>query len=187
MTWPGPLKEKLFVQTLCALIFFCIPAFFPVIAQTVTAKIVMGQVYMSSEFVINARVDSVMLRLVHSQTLADLMDYEYQGGAKWLLHVGDAVSLVPQVNKFGQRDTGVIIASYLKTSSELCFTFEPDNGAYIYQDQWKFFPSAGNQTRLVFSERCLDSEGSHSSAKTGERTRQIQQWLARLKSVVERR
>jgi len=159
----------------------------PADAQTVESKTVCGQVYISSEFIINARADSVVLRLVHTATLADIMEYDYRSGAKWLLKIGDAASITPRMDKFGQRDTGVIILSSFRPPSELCFTFEPDRGNYVCQENWKCIASAGNQTRVVVTVRLIDSEGAQSSGQISQRQRMIRQRLEKLKLLSERK
>jgi hypothetical protein len=71
--------------------------------------------------------------------------------------------------------------------TEVRFTFEPKNGAYVYQDQWNFTPSAGIQTKIVFSERYIDSQGPLSSGKIADWTRLIRERLDKLKAIAERK
>ena len=155
-------------------------------AQTVSVKMVLGQAYISSDYTINARPDSIILRLGNSDTMSQIMGYTFCSGARRLFRIGDAAVLVHQWGAYGVQDTVVIITSCL-TRTEMCFTFEPRNGKYIYQDQWRIMPSAGNKTKIVFMERYFDSEGLQSSGKTSERTRVIQEGLVKLKAIVERK
>ncbi len=155
-------------------------------AQTVSVKMVLGQVYISSDYTINARPDSIILRLGNADTMSKIMGYTFCSGARRLFRIGDAAVMAHQWGTYGVQDTVVIITSYLGPT-EMCFTFEPRNGKYIYQDQWRIRPSAGNKTKIDFMERYLDSEGPQSSGKTSERTRVIQEGLVKLKASVERK
>jgi hypothetical protein len=155
-------------------------------AQTVSSKMVFGQAYISSDYTINARPDSIILRLGNSDTMSKIMGYAFCSGARRLFRIGDAAVMVHQWGTYGVQDTVVIITSYL-APTEMCFTFEPRNGKYIYQDRWRILPSAGNKTKIDFMERYIDSEGLQSSGKTSERTRVIQEGLVKLKAIVERK
>ena len=154
-------------------------------AQTITTGSTVGQIY-TSEFTINARADTVMMRLGNPDSLVKIMGFEYQGGAKRLAQVGDAFKVIPQKDRYNDRDTGVIGLTFLQTRVELRLTFEPANGSYYFQDQWKFFPSAGNETRIIFTERYFEPS-SQSSTQLDEQARLIKEGLARLKTMVERR
>jgi len=156
-------------------------------AQTVTAKSVAGQVLISSEYVVNARADSIIMRLGVPDTLAQIMGYRFASGAMRFLHFGDAIMVVPQTDKYEQRDTGIILLSYAQMPREIRFTFEPKNGAYVYQDQWSFSSSAGIQTKIVFSERYIDSEGPLSAGKIADWTKLIKDRLEKLKAIAERK
>ncbi|MGB7568556.1 MAG: hypothetical protein WBM07_11900 [Chitinivibrionales bacterium] len=157
----------------------------PVSAQTVTTGSTVGQIY-TSEFTVNARADTVMMRLGNPDSLVKIMGFEYQGGAKRLAQVGDAFKVIPQKDRYNDRDTGVIGLTFLQMRVELRLTFEPANGSYYFQDQWKFFSSAGNETRIIFTERYFEPS-SQSSTQLDEQARLIKEGLARLKTMVDRR
>ena len=179
-------KAHPLVALLPAVIIWVTLLICPASAQTVASKTVVGQAYLSSEYIINARADSIMMWLGVPEILARISGYEFRSGAKRLIRIGDAAMVVPQKDTYGQRDTGVIMISYLKPA-EMWFTFEPENGAYVYQDQWKFLPSAANETKVLFLERYIDSEGKQSPGNVEELTRLIRERLVKLKAIVERR
>jgi hypothetical protein len=179
--------EKNHMIRLAAAVVLGISGFGSVGAQTVVSKTVAGQVYVSSEFVVNARPESVIMWLTNPNTLAGIMGYEFSGGVKRFFKIGDAIKITPLHTAFGQRDTGVILLSYVRASKEIRFTFEPENGKYIYQDQWEPLPFAGNQTKIHYCERSIDSDGAQSSSKTEECERLMRERLTKLKAIVERK
>jgi hypothetical protein len=157
----------------------------PVSAQMITSGSTVGQIY-TSEFTINARSDTIMMRLGNPDSLVKIMGFVYQGGVKRLAHVGDAIMVLPQKERYNDRDTGVLVMTNLKMRVELRLTFEPDNGNYYFEDMWKFFPSAGNETRIIFTERYFEPS-SQSQGQLGEQARLIKEGLARLKTMCERK
>jgi hypothetical protein len=177
------IMARVFPAVLCALLVpvYCI------LAQTITTKSVEGEAFISSEYMVNARADSIIMRLGVSDTLAQIMGYQFCSGVKRFLQIGDAIMVAPQKDKYLVRDTGIILISYAKMPTEVRFTFEPKNGAYVYQDQWNFTPSAGIQTKIVFSERYIDSQGPLSSGKIADWTRLIRERLDKLKAIAERK
>jgi hypothetical protein len=154
-------------------------------AQMVTNASNVGQIY-TSEFTVNSRPDTVMMCLGNPDTLAKVMGLIYQGGAKRLFHVGDAIMMIPQKERYNDRDTGVVILTYLKMRTEMRMTFEPENGNCYFEDQYKLFPAAGNGTRIVFTERYFEP-ASQSEGVISEQARLLREGLARLKSSVERK
>jgi len=154
-------------------------------AQMVTNASNVGQIY-TSEFTVNARPDTIMMWLGNPDTLAKIMGFVYQGGSKLLYHVGDAVMVIPQKDRYNDRDTGVVLLTYFKRRVEMRLTFESENNNSYFQDQYKFFPSAGNETRIVFTERYFEP-ASQSDALMSEQTRLLREELARLKTSVERK
>lgn len=174
--------SKTFFALLLTALMLCVVS---VSAQTVTTGSTVGQIY-TSEFTVNARADTVMMRLGNPDSLVKIMGFEYQGGAKRLAQVGDAFKVIPQKDRYNDRDTGVIGLTFLQMRVELRLSFEPANGSYYFQDQWKFFPSAGNETRIIFTERYFEPN-SQSSTQLDEQARLIKEGLARLKTMVERR
>ena len=156
-------------------------------AQTVITKNVEGEAFISSEYTVNARADSIIMRLAVPDTLAQIMGYQFCSGVKRFLKIGDAILVAPQKDKYRERDTGIILISYVQMPKEVRFTFEPKNGAYIFQDQWNFTASAGIQTRIVFSERYIDSQGPLSPGKIADWTRLIRERLEKLKAIAERK
>jgi hypothetical protein len=174
---------RAFSAVLCALLVqaHCI------LAQSVLTKSVEGEALISSEYTVNARADSIIMRLGVSDTLAQIMGYQFCSGVKRFLQIGDAIMVAPQKDKYQIRDTGIILISYVKMPVEVRFTFEPKNGAYMYQDQWNFTPSAGIQTKIVFSERYIDSQGSLSPGRIADWTRLIRERLEKLKAIAERK
>jgi hypothetical protein len=173
---------RLFITVMSLMLALCIAT---ASAQMVTSGSTVGQVY-TSEFTINARADTVMMQLGNPDSLAKIMGFVYQGGAKRLAHVGDAIMVIPQKERYNDRDTGVLVMTNLKMRVELRLTFEPDNSNYYFEDMWKFFPSAGNETRIIFTERYFEPS-SQSSTQLGEQARLIKEGLARLKTMAERR
>jgi hypothetical protein len=159
---------------------------FPAGAQTVASKTVVGEAYISSEYIVNARADSIMMWLTVPELWARISGYEFSSGAKRLLRIGDAARVIPQKDTYGQRDTGVIMISFIRPA-EIWYTFEPENGAYVYQDQWKFLPSAGNETKVLFIERYIDSEGRQTSGNIEELKKLIRERLVKLKGIAERK
>lgn len=158
-----------------------------IFAQTVITKGVAGQAFISSEYIVNARADSIIMRLAISDTLAQIMGYQFCSGVKRFQRIGDAIMVTPQKDKYLERDTGIILISYVQMPKEVRFTFEPKNGAYLYQDQWNFTPSAGIQTKIVFSERYIDSQGPLPPGKIADWTRLIRERLEKLKVIAERK
>ena len=173
---------RLFITVMSLMLALCIGR---ASAQMVTNSSTVGQVF-TSEFTVNARSDTVMMRIGNPDSLAKIMGFEYKGGVKRLAHVGDVIMMIPQKERYNDRDTGVIGLTYLKMRVELRLTFEPENGTYYFQDQWKFFPSAGNETRIIFTERYFEP-ASQSSAQITEQARLLKESLARLKAMAERK
>jgi hypothetical protein len=150
------------------------------VSSQVINKAITGLSFASNEFTINAKSDSVWLRLNTPTTLVEIMGMNLRGGAKKLVEVGNAATITTE------HDTGVVILSYVKRRTEMRFVFEPDSGTYLFQDIWKLNQVGGNQTKVIFERRYIRPIPI-SSGKIADLEHFVQERLARLKEMVEKK
>jgi hypothetical protein len=151
----------------------------PASAQVIN-KTITGLSFTSSEFNINAKSDSVWVKLNTPQTLSEVLGMNWRGGSKKLVEVGDAANMTTE------HDTGAVILSYVKRRTEMRFVFEPDSGTFLWQDIWKLNQVGASQTKVVFERRYVRPVPIP-SGQISEYTQFLQERLARLKEMVEKK
>jgi hypothetical protein len=155
-----------------------------VMATSISAQIVnkniMGLSFTSDELEINAKSDSIWVKLNTPQTLADIIGMTMRGGSKKLVEVGDGVNMTTE------HDTGAVILSYVKRRTEMRFVFEPDSGTFLWQDIWKLNQVGATRTKIIFERRYVRPIPI-TSAQIDDLTRFLKERLARLKEMVEQK
>lgn len=131
----------------------------------------------SGEIAVNATQEVVWSLLTDVQKSFPLMGYSYLRGFNRFMQVGDAALM-----KSGD-DTGEVVATYMEPMKEVRYTFDPKNGSYLCQQQWKVTTAAGT-TKIFFVERYTES-GRQRSAQIRAQIRDFNEGLKRLKMMAE--
>jgi len=150
------------------------------VSAQMTNKPITGLDFTTPEFTINAKSDSVWVKLNTPQTLAEILAMNLRGGARKLVEVGDAATMTTE------HDTGAVVLTYVKRRTEMRFVFEPDSGTYLWQDIWKLNQIGASQTRIIFERRYV-RPAAISSGLINDITRFLQERMARLKDMVEKK
>ncbi len=165
-----------FVLFLFAVVFFVAS---PLYAQVISKEI-MGLNFSSNEISVIAKSDSIWVKLNTPTSLSEIMGMNLRGGSKKLTEVGQAANMTTE------HDTGSVILSYLKRRTEMRFIFEPDSGTYLFQDIWKLSQVGASQTKVIFERRYIRPTPI-TSGQISDLTRFLQERLARLKEMVEKK
>ena len=160
-----------------ALFVVCV-CFGPVSGQIIS-KAITGFSFISNDFTINTKSDSVWGKLNTPTTLADVMGMNLRGAPNKLIEIGNGAAMTTE------HDTGVVLLTYLKRRTEMRFVFEPDSGTFLFQDIWKLNQVGANQTRLVFERRYV-RPFPITSSQISDLGRFLQERLARLKELAEK-
>jgi hypothetical protein len=164
-----------------AFIFLTIVIFWIVsVSGQVINKAITGLSFSSNEFTINAKSDSVWVRLNTPNTLAQVMGFKLRGGSTKLVEVGNAASMTTE------HDTGSVLLSYVKRRTEMRFIFEPDSGTYLFEDIWKLNQVGAATTKVLFERRYIRPIPI-SSSQISDIERFLQERIARLKELVEKK
>ncbi|MFQ5676613.1 MAG: SRPBCC family protein [bacterium] len=147
------------------------------IAQTRNQKL--GAQSFSGEVTINATPARVWEVLTDVGQLTEIMDYEYVGGAKKFVKVGDDA----QVKFWG--DTCGFLLVRANPNKELRFNLDPDNGSYICNCRWVLTES-GSGTKVWFEERYTES-GPQSQEDLNSQLKETNKKFARLKLKAEKK
>lgn len=167
------------VRFVCLFVFTAALCVASVQAQ-VNNKPIMGLNFTANEFTINAKSDSVWVKLNTPSTLAEVLGMNLRGGSRKLVEVGDAATMTTE------HDTGAVILTYVKRRTEMRVVFEPDSGTYLWQDIWKLNQVGASQTRVVYERRYVRPQAIPSGL-VADITTFLQERLARLKDLVEKK
>jgi|GEM_PF-2007779 hypothetical protein len=152
-------------------------------AQMVVNKSIYGQIY-SAEFTVNAKTDTVLKRLGDIDSLARIMGCLNRGGpSKKFARVGDAAMFIPYFNN-KNRDYGIVMLTFINVLAEMRFTYQSMNGEDFFQDLYRFSPSGNNSAKISFVKRYVASD-SQSPEQIADRTKLVEDCLARMKAMVE--
>jgi hypothetical protein len=150
------------------------------VSAQIINKTITGLSFTSNEFSINAKSDSVWVKLNTPQSLSEVLAMNLRGGARKLVEVGDAANMTTE------HDTGAVILSYVKRRTEMRFVFEPDSGTFLWQDIWKLNQVGASQTKVVFERRYIRPVAIP-SGQISDLIRFLQERLAKLKEMVEKK
>jgi hypothetical protein len=159
--------------------FFIVSVYFGSVSGQIINKAITGLNFLSNDFMINAKSDTVWGKLNTPTTLADVMGMNLRGARNKLVEIGNGATMTTE------HDTGVVLLTYIKRRTEMRFIFEPDSGTYLFQDIWKLAQVGANQTRLVFERRYVRPIPI-TSGQISDIGRFLQERLARLKELAEK-
>jgi uncharacterized protein YndB with AHSA1/START domain len=127
--------------------------------------------------VVNASSEKVWAILTNPKHLPELLEYELLETARKLDKLGSNLKLK------ALGDPGRMFLTYSKPLSELRFSWQPDNGTYLCQEEWTLKKS-GKGTKITYQTRYTES-GPQSKEDIAAQVKAGNDMLVRLKKLCE--